>query len=1284
VPHDRGSLADPHAAPQDSASPRDSAPLTSTLGGASSSLAGLMRELGQVNTAEPHGAAPSWSPPETFDEYRVVRPLGQGGMGQVFVAHDVLLDRAVAVKFIGATWQSAPELRERFLLEARALARLSHPNVVAVHRIGSVDGQLYIVSELVRGTSLGDLPRPVPWRALRTLLLGLCRGLGAAHRQGILHRDVKPSNAVRGDDGEVKLLDFGIAKVLGKRDLDTGATGLGAGGRPARAAIDLTGSGGIIGTLPYMAPEVLAGEAASRRSDLFSLGALAYELAAGRLPQREATRPLPSLAGRPDMDPRFAAIVDRLLRLDPAERFGSAEALLDALAALEPSDAAPEQGDENPYRGLRTFEREQRALFFGRATETRELVERVRVEPLVIVAGDSGVGKSSLCRAGVLPRVEEGALGDGRAWNCVRLWPGRRPLLALAAALAPILGMPEEALAAWMQNEPAALARALRKAGGKDHGLLLLVDQLEELFTLASPQDAALCGEILGHLYLPTPGIRALFTVRGDYLTRLLALPGLGPEVGRCLFLLRPLDGDALREVITAPAARRGVRFDGDALQNTLVDGARDGGLPLLSFALSELWARRDAVAGVIHADALQAIGGVAGALARHADAVLATLTPEARDAARQVMSRLITPEGTRERRRADELRADEPATAAALEALVAGRILVARGGDTGVEYELAHEALVTGWGTLRDWLEADAGARQVLRRLESAAAEWERVGRAREALWSARHLKESGEVDASSLSPLQSSFLRLSTRAALGARLRRWMLGLFAVLIPLGAFAAYRWQRAMELDTKVEQRRDAARQLVNASEKEERAMRELRDKAFALFRSAPSMKDGEDSWSAALARAKTAETQLVDAGQQLTSAQLLDPSRTALRDDMADITERRIRLAQTFHRTENAEELLRSLAAYDPKGSRRKSLAAPATLQLTTSPAGARVTLLRYEDGRAGPAKVIGTTPLRSDLEAGASYLLEATLDGRPPVRMPVVPKPGETLTISVPVPAAQQIPAGFVYIPPGRFLFGSSETEDIRHWLLHAPMHEVTTQGYFIGRDEVMLADWLRFLDTLPPGEQAKRTPGVQRATSGFLELHRGPDAVWTITLQPTIRSFTARAGQNFRYEGRKTRLEQNWLRFPVSAVSVEDAKVYLAWLSTSGQVPGARLCTEHEWERAARGADGRVYPHGKTLLPDDANFDETYGLVPVAFGFDEVGSHPASDSPFGVKDMLGNVAEWVSPSLGGQGYILRGGSWYWDRVTSRSNNRQQAEATLRDLRDGLRVCADAKVAK
>src|SRR5438105_886674 len=137
-------------------------------------------------------AASPWVPPSEFEEYRLVRPLGAGTMGEVWLAHDLLLDRPVAIKFVASEPDAAT--RERFFVEARAIARLSHPNVVAVHRVGIAGDRPYLVSELVRGRPLSQLPRPMPWEEALRIGVGLARGLAAAHHRGVLHRDIKPGN----------------------------------------------------------------------------------------------------------------------------------------------------------------------------------------------------------------------------------------------------------------------------------------------------------------------------------------------------------------------------------------------------------------------------------------------------------------------------------------------------------------------------------------------------------------------------------------------------------------------------------------------------------------------------------------------------------------------------------------------------------------------------------------------------------------------------------------------------------------------------------------------------------------------------------------------------------------------------------------------------------------------------------------------------------------------------------------------------------------------------------
>ncbi|WP_155798147.1 serine/threonine-protein kinase, partial [Sorangium cellulosum] len=158
-----------------------------------------------------------WSLPEAFEEYRIIRRLGEGAMGQVYLAEDRLLTRLVAIKFI-ASESPSRDARERFFVEARAVARLSHPNVVAVHRVGEVQRRPFLVSEYVRGQSLDAIAKPVPPHRALTIAMDLARGVAAAHRRGVLHRDIKPANAVISEEGTVKVLDFGLAELLPDSD----------------------------------------------------------------------------------------------------------------------------------------------------------------------------------------------------------------------------------------------------------------------------------------------------------------------------------------------------------------------------------------------------------------------------------------------------------------------------------------------------------------------------------------------------------------------------------------------------------------------------------------------------------------------------------------------------------------------------------------------------------------------------------------------------------------------------------------------------------------------------------------------------------------------------------------------------------------------------------------------------------------------------------------------------------------------------------------------------------
>lgn len=215
-------------------------------------------------------------------------------------------------------------------------------------------------------------------------------------------------------------------------------------------------------------------------------------------------------------------------------------------------------------------------------------------------------------------------------------------------------------------------------------------------------------------------------------------------------------------------------------------------------------------------------------------------------------------------------------------------------------------------------------------------------------------------------------------------------------------------------------------------------------------------------------------------------------------------------------------------------------------------------------------------------------------------------------------------------------------------------------------------------RFLDDLSPHERVLRTPGFSADkfhTGVWLEPTEGG---WRLVMKAGEATYSARAGERLRYIGRTALAEQDWLDMPVSAISADDVRAYLSWLDRTGRVPGARLCSEWEWERAARGADARNFPHADVLQPDDANFDETYARVAEHVAPDVAGAHPASRSPFGVDDLVGNLWEWVASSLSEGELVVRGGAYYYDEVTCRSVNRYPWAPETRDSTLGLRVCA------
>ena len=852
--------------------------------------------------------APRLSAGSVIQHYEVIRPLGTGGMGTVFLARDTRLGRLVAIKLL--TRQGEQGVR-RFLIEARATAQISHENIVVIHDVGEHEGTPYMVLEYLKGRTLSEVLRErrgrrreehgaetpesghesageetgeidhgaeaspagqgaggLPAGRAVELMIPVVRALVCAHERGVVHRDLKPSNVLVTDTGVVKVLDFGIAKLLGGADAAADE-----GGPPEVSVTEasppgLTGAGALLGTRPYMAPEQWRAGQIDHRTDIWAAGMLLAELVLGEHPLAPLTMyrlatigrldaPMPSLrALRPDLG-KLASIIDRCLIKRMEDRLGSARELLAELEALAPAArVSSAAGDEerNPFAGLSAFQEADASRFFGRGAAVAEVVTQLAEQPLLAIVGPSGAGKSSFVRAGVIPALERA----GETWEVFTIRPGPRPMAALAELL---LGdvfqtssndKDREELIAKLRAEPGllgvrmrALCRHRLKRG------LLFVDQVEELYTLAPARDRAAFLACLGGVAddVGSP-LRAVLAIRSDFLDRMAEAHGALSALRRGIVLLPPMNREGLREALVRPLEAVEHLFEPPELVDEMLDALEhtSAALPLLSFTAARLWEQRDRARRALTEESYRRMGGIGGALAGHADAVLRAMSAKERRLARGALLRLVTPERTRALCILAELRDSAPV--AAVMDRVLGRLIDARlltvegGGEAGATVEIVHESLISGWPMLVGWVAENQEDAVFLSRLRNAAKEWDAGGRSEDLLWRGRVAEAAGqwrERYSGKLSPEEEHYLRAVVNLAERARRRRRRLivGAMAVLVMSAAvvsiLASWAADRAEAL---AESAQEGARQARNATRMA--AARELQDDptmVFALLR---------------------------------------------------------------------------------------------------------------------------------------------------------------------------------------------------------------------------------------------------------------------------------------------------------------------------------------------------------------------------------------------------------------------------------------------------------------
>jgi serine/threonine protein kinase len=732
----------------------------------------------------------------------LVEQLGRGGFAPVWMAQEVYGEtvlRTAAVKLFALPRAGGAAERERgrIIAEAQALCRVEHTNVVRFYALPLDDGEevMGLAMEHVAGAALNRRIERGVLDAKATLAVGaaIASALAAVHRAGLIHRDVKPSNIIEAQSG-YKLIDFGIAGVDSGDD-DLPESNAEAIDRTQRVAMQ-------VGTTGYMDPECVAERIpAEPVSDLYALGATLYECLVGHVPALKKNHlDLTILEGRtpppkvvdlaPGTPAALAELVDALLSPRRAERPQSAEWVATRLEHIrrEIGGTARSLPPERvgPFRGLGRFEDADRDLYFGRSSEVAAALETLRGRGLVALLGPSGSGKSSLARAGVLPAVAEGALGDWpKAWDVVVAVPGRDAKAAVLSALGELV--PEHS-----DMRPQSLvARLAERAHGTGRGTLLFIDQLEEMATLSEAPSAAFLAELLREVgERPLQGVRAVVAARRDLLDPLLAIGDLGKVLLRGSVLVEPFTDSTWADVIERALGAYGYAFEDAALREEVLSqiAKASEAMPLVQFALTALWAERDTKRKRLTRRGLDELGGLAGALERHADASLATIRtgPDVPiNAPRALLLALTTARGTRATRSLVELEGlVGPSCGRIVEALESGRLVVRQANAV----TLAHDVLISSWGTLAEWLAEERDQRLFAEELERAGKIWA-SDREQAPLWRRRRLEEADDLFRSHavvLSEDARAFLVASRRN----ERRRRLLTLGSVLLLAGLAA--------------------------------------------------------------------------------------------------------------------------------------------------------------------------------------------------------------------------------------------------------------------------------------------------------------------------------------------------------------------------------------------------------------------------------------------------------------------------------------------------------------
>ena len=642
--------------------------------------------------------------------YELRQLIGTGQLGEVHRAYQPSVGREVALRVFGREMVCHPQFVRRFETASQRITRVEHPHVVPLLDYWREPNRAVMVSRLMTGGNLGERIPPDGFGSAQTLEIAetIASAVASAHRHGVVHGRIRPENVLFDAEDNAFVADLGIDEICS----------------------------GVItfASSAYDAPERLGGALATPASDIYSFGVLVEHLLGGSPPPIDGAL---DVAEGP-----ASAVVRRATDPDPRRRQQSIDELMGELRdafSVSASPSATFVPTRNPYRGLEAFEQADSDDFYGRDRSVAEMVAVLQHEPLLIVVGPSGIGKSSAVKAGLLPALAAGAIPGSESWLVTELVPGREPFQQLAAALGRIASTDLPDVVGALLSESRSLGAVVDELAPGNPGVLIVVDQLEELFTqtIDDAERRGFLRMLVDVAQTPDSTVRLVATLRADYFDRPLAYPGFDDAIHRRTVALGAMSSGELADAVQLPASAVGVQIEPGVVDRIVAEAElHPGGLPLVQHTLSELFRTR--TTNTITVADLDEVGGVSGAIGRRAEQIYQSFDDRCRTAMQLVCLRLVsvTEEHGDTRRRVRRTELEQAGIAMDdLDAVLAEyghhRLLTFDRDPASrtPTVELAHEALLTDWERFAGWVDEAREDLLARRRVESAARDWINAG---------------------------------------------------------------------------------------------------------------------------------------------------------------------------------------------------------------------------------------------------------------------------------------------------------------------------------------------------------------------------------------------------------------------------------------------------------------------------------------------------------------------------------------------------------------------------